>query len=86
MATGRREGAWSETLSHLWVDAGYQGRRGKKWAEKALDLNVEIVHRTLKQTPEKTARIWAEEWSKEGWQIDWQRLLPQRGFEVLPRR
>src|SRR5829696_6549764 len=37
-------------------------------------------------TPEKVARIWAEEWSKEGWQIDWQRLLPRRGFEVLPRR
>jgi len=72
-------------LSHLWVDAGYQGR-GKKWAEKALGLSVEIVHRTPKPTPEKTARIWAEEWSKEDWQIDWQRLLPQRGFEVLPRR
>jgi putative transposase len=72
-------------LSHLWVDAGYQGR-GKKWAEKALGLSVEIMHRTPKPTPEKTARIWTEEWSKEGWQIDWQRLLPQRGFEVLPRR
>jgi putative transposase len=72
-------------LSHLWVDAGYRGR-GKEWAENALDLSVEVVHRTPKLTPEKTARVWAEEWSKEGWQIDWQRLLPQRGFEVLPRR
>ena len=72
-------------LSHLWVDAGYRGR-GKEWVEKALGLSVEVVHRTPKPTPEKTARIWAEEWSKEGWQIDWQRLLPQRGFEVLPRR
>ena len=70
-------------LSRLWVDAGYQGK-GKEWAEKALSLSVEVVHRTPKPTPEKTARIWAEEWSKEGWQIDWQRLLPQRGFEVLP--
>jgi hypothetical protein len=72
-------------LSRLWVDAGYQGR-GKEWAQKALGLSVEVVHRTPKPTPEKTARIWAEEWSKEGWQIDWQRLLPQRGIEVLPRR
>jgi putative transposase len=72
-------------LSRLWVDAGYRGR-GKEWAQKALGLSVEVVHRTPKPTPEKTARIWAEEWSKEGWQIDWQRLLPQRGFEVLPRR
>ena len=28
----------------------------------------------------------AEEWAKEGEKIDWQRLLPRRGFEVLPRR
>src|SRR5829696_379733 len=46
----------------------------------------EVVHRTPKPAPEKIARIWAEEWAKEGWQIDWQRLLPRRGFEVLPRR
>ena len=74
-----------QRLSHLWVDAGYQGR-GKEWVEKKLGLSVEVVHRTPKPIPEKVARIWAEEWSKEGWQIDWQRLLPRRGFEVLPRR
>src|SRR5215203_7063961 len=72
-------------LSHLWVDAGYQGR-GKEWAEQELGLSVEVVYRTEKPTTEKVARIWAEEWAKEGWEIDWQRLLPRRGFEVLPRR
>jgi putative transposase len=72
-------------LSHLWVDAGYQGR-GKEWAEKVLGLSVEVVHRTPKLTQEKVAMMWAQEWSKEGWQIDWQKLLPRRGFEVLPRR
>jgi putative transposase len=30
--------------------------------------------------------IWAEEWAKEGKEIYWQKLLPRRGFEVLPRR
>jgi putative transposase len=72
-------------LSHLWVDAGYQGR-GKEWAEKVLRLSVEVVHRTPKPTPDKVARIWAEEWAKEGKEIDWQRLIVRRGFEVLPRR
>src|SRR5688572_2285446 len=72
-------------LSHLWVDAGYQGR-GKEWAEKVLGLSVEVVHRTPKLTQEKVAMMWAQEWSKEGWEIDWQKLLPRRGFEVLPRR
>ena len=47
-------------LSHLWVDAGYQGR-GKEWAEKELRLSVEVVHRTPKPTSEKIARIWAQE-------------------------
>jgi putative transposase len=33
------------------------------------------------------AKEWAEEWSKEGREIDWQKLLRRRGFvEVLPRR
>jgi putative transposase len=72
-------------LSHLWLDAGYQGR-GKEWAENVLGLSVEVVRRTPKPTSEKVARIWAEEWAKEGEKIDWQRLMPRRGFEVLPRR
>jgi putative transposase len=55
------------SLSHLWVAAGYRGR-GKEWVEKELGLSVEVVRRTPKPTPEKVARIWAEEWSKEGWQ------------------
>jgi len=44
-------------LSHLWVDAGYQGR-GKEWAENVLSLSVEVVHRRPKPTPEKVAKIW----------------------------
>ena len=72
-------------LSHLWVDAGYQGR-GKEWAQQELGLSVEVVHRTPRPIPEKIAMIWAEEWAKEGKEIDWQKLLPRRGFEVLPRR
>ncbi len=72
-------------LSHLWVDAGYRGR-GKEWAEQELGISVEVVHRTPKPMPEEIARIWAQEWAKEGREINWQKLLPRRGFEVLPRR
>ena len=32
------------------------------------------------------ARIWAEEWAKEGKKVDWKKLMPPRGFRVLPRR
>jgi putative transposase len=44
------------------------------------------VHRTSKLTSEKVARFWAQEWAKEGQEIDWQKLLPRRGFELLPGR
>ncbi len=36
--------------------------------------------------PPKTARAWAEAWAKEGVVIDWEKLLPPKGFRVLPRR
>jgi len=72
-------------LSHLWVDAGYRGR-GKEWAERALGLSVEVVHRTPKPPPEKVMFAWAREWHKEGRTVDLDQLLPPRGFEVLPRR
>jgi len=72
-------------LWHLWVDAGYQGR-GRRWAEEQLGLSVEVVHKPRKPIPEKAAEVWAREWAKEGKQVDWQSLMPPRGFKVLPRR
>jgi putative transposase len=72
-------------LSHLWLDAGYEGR-GKRWAEEMMGLSVEVVRKPPKPIPEKVARIWAEEWAKEGKQVDWQRLMPPRGYVPLPRR
>jgi putative transposase len=72
-------------LSHLWVDAGYQGR-GKRWAEEAMGLSVEVVRKPQKPIPEKVARVWAAEWAREGKAVDWQRLMPPKGFRVLPRR
>jgi putative transposase len=72
-------------LSHLWVDAGYQGR-GRRWAEEALGLSVEVVRKPKKPVPEKVAQLWAAEWAKEGKEVDWRRLMPPSGFRVLPRR
>jgi putative transposase len=72
-------------LKHLWVDAGYQGR-GRKWAEEVLGLSVEVVRKPQKPLPEKIAKVWAQQWAKEGKEVNWQRLMPPRGFQVLPRR
>ena len=43
-------------------------------------MNVEIVRKPPKPIPEKVAKIWAEEWAKEGEAIDWEKLMPPRGF------
>jgi putative transposase len=72
-------------LSHLWVEAGYQGR-GKRWAEEVLGLSVGVVRKPRKPLPEEVAERWAREWAKEGKEVDWQRLMPPKGFKVLPRR
>ena len=72
-------------LKDVWVDAGYQGR-GRKWAEEILGLSVEVVRKPPKPVPEEVAKIWAQEWAKEGKEVNWQRLMPPRGFRVLPRR
>jgi putative transposase len=72
-------------LSHLWVDAGYQGR-GRRWTEEVFGVSVEVVRKPKKPVPEEVAEVWAREWAKEGKKMDWQRLMPPRGFRVLPRR
>ena len=72
-------------LKHLWLDAGYEGR-GKRWAEEVMGLSVEVVRKPAKPIPEKVAKVWAQEWAKEGLKVDWQRLMPPRGYVALPRR
>jgi putative transposase len=72
-------------LAHLWVDAGYQGR-ARRWAQDVLGVSVDIVRKPRKPLPEEVAKRWAEEWAKEGKEVDWQRLMPPKGFRVLPRR
>ncbi len=70
-----------QRLSHLWLDAGYNGKgKGKDWVEKELGLTAQVVRR-----PPRPRYVWV----KEGEEIDWERLrklLPEPGFKVLPRR
>jgi transposase len=59
-------------LSHLWLDAGYNGKgKGKDWAEKVLGLRVEVV-----RPPSRW--VWVRE--DQGPPPSWP------GFTVLPRR
>jgi hypothetical protein len=45
-----------------------------------------VVRKPRKPVPEKVAMIWAREWTKEGKNVTWQKLMPPKGFRVLPRR
>src|SRR5215216_80559 len=74
-------------LSHLWLDEGYRGEdKGGDWVQKTLGWRVEILRRARKPAPEEVLMAWAKQWAKEGVTVDWQELLPPRGFQVLPRR
>jgi transposase len=74
-------------LRHLWLDAGYRGEdKGADWVQKTLGWSVELVERPKKPAPEEVMMRWAREWAREGVAVDWEHLLPPKGFVVLPRR
>jgi putative transposase len=65
-------------LSHLWLDAGYNGTgKGKEWVEQHLGWSVNVVRH-----PRKITHVWAPKDAV----IDWETILPPPGFRVLPRR
>jgi transposase len=47
---------------------------------------VDLVERPCKPAPERVLKSWAAEWAKEGEEVDWQKLMPPRDFQVLPRK
>ena len=71
--------------AHLRADTGYRGR-GREWAERALSLSIEVVHRSPKLIPEKVLYARIRKWHKEGRSVNLDELLPRRSFKVLPRR
>jgi len=72
---------------HLWLDSAYRGEdKGEDWVEKVLGWSVELVQRPRKLAPKEVLKSWAEQLFKEGVQVDWEKLLPPRGFQVLPKR
>jgi putative transposase len=83
----RRADTQFPRLSHLWLDGGYRGEdKGKDWVEKTLGWSAELVERARKPAPKEVLMAWAQEWAKGGVKVDWQKLLPPPGFQVLPRR
>jgi putative transposase len=74
-------------LKHLWVDAGYRGEdKCKDWVQRTLGWSVDLVERPRKPAPKKVLIAWAEQWLQEGVEVNWEKLLPPKGFVVLPGR
>jgi putative transposase len=74
-------------LSHLWLDAAYRGEeKGRGWVEKVLGWTVDLVERPRKPAPQEVLKSWVEQWRQEGVEVKWEKLLPPKGFQVLPRR
>ena len=68
-------------LRHLWLDAGYRGEdKGAEWVKKTLGWSVDVVERPRQAAPKEVLMRWAAEWAKEGVKVDWEHLLPPKGF------
>jgi transposase len=72
------------------MDVGYTTGEDKD-AETGYTEGVRVERRDRQPTvrkaaPEEVLMAWAREWAKEGVKVDWQKLMPEQGFVVLPRR
>ena len=62
-------------LSHLWLDAGYNGQdKGADWVQKMMGWTAEIVRHPPKLVPEEVMKKWVRELTKEGVQLDREEL------------
>jgi putative transposase len=86
-AAASSRGAIPSPSSYLWLEVGYPGEdKGKDWVEKTLGWSVDLLERAPKPAPEEVLSVWAREWAKEGVALDWEKLMPLKGFQVLPGR
>jgi transposase len=55
------------------------GGEGFRWS-------VNLVECPRKPAPKEVLMTWTREWAREGVKVDWEKLMPPKGFQVLPRR
>jgi transposase len=76
-------------LSHLWLDAGYNGQdKGADWVQKMMGWTAEIVRHPPKLVPEEVMKKWVRELTKEGVQLDREKMQeePKGPRAFLPKR
>src|SRR5215217_6530639 len=61
--------------------------QGQGLGREGLGMERGSPRAPAKASPRRgSLKSWAREWAKEGVAVDWQKLLPPKGFQVLPRR
>jgi putative transposase len=76
-------------LSHLWLDAGYNGQnKGADWVQKVVGWTAEIVRHPPKQVPDEVMRKWVREWATEGGRLEREKLQeePKYSRAFSPKR
>jgi len=63
-----------------------RGRGQELGGEEAWGWSVDLVERPRKAAPKEVLMAWAERWLHECVKVDWEKLLPPKGFVALPRR
>ena len=47
---------------------------------------MDLVERPRKPASEEVLMAWTKQWLNKGVEVDWKKLLPPSGFQVLPKR
>jgi putative transposase len=69
-----------------WMRASVERTRAQRLGRKDFGMERGSRGASSQACPRRGALMaWAREWAKEGVAVDWQKLLPPKGFVVLPR-
>jgi len=75
------------SLTYGWTRATEERTRAQRMGAQGPRVERGAPRAPTKARPRRGALMrWAKEWAKEGMAVEWQKLLPPKGFLVLPRR
>jgi putative transposase len=87
---GGADRAFPRRLRHLWLEVGKRGEgKGADWVQKTLGSGAWSWWSVRSSPPPKRCSdgLGQGVWAKEGGvRVEWEKFMPARGFQVLPRR
>jgi putative transposase len=74
-------------LKHLWLDSAYRGEdKGKDWGAEGSRVERGARRASEEARSRRGPEVVGRGVEKRGVNLDWEKLLPPKGFQVLPRR